>query len=57
MYDGLTGKELDTAWEAADRLLTLSDRLGMEASLMVKLDTLRADLTAEKEDRRKLAES
>lgn len=51
----LTGKELDQAYESADYLLGPVMRERLDASLRVKLDTLRADLGAEQEDRRKLA--
>jgi hypothetical protein len=41
--------QLTKAHQAADYLLSLPDRLDTE--LAIKLDTLRADLTAEIEDR------
>ena len=51
----LTGTELDRAYTATDYLLSpvMSEHLG--DSLRVKLDTLRADLGAEQEDRRRIA--
>jgi hypothetical protein len=45
----LTPAELTQAYQAADYLLRLPARLDPE--LTIKLDTLRADLTAELEDR------
>jgi hypothetical protein len=51
----LTGKELDRAYAATDYLLSPVMSGHLDDSLRVKLDTLRADLSAEQEDRRKLA--
>jgi hypothetical protein len=51
----LTGVELDKAYAAADFLLSSIMRERLDDSLRVKLDTLRADLGAEQEDRRKIA--
>jgi hypothetical protein len=45
----LSAGQLTKAYEAADYLLRLPARLDPE--LAIKLDTLRADLTAELEDR------
>jgi hypothetical protein len=55
----LTGVELDRARDAANYLLTVNAEKVeiLEPILNVKLDTLRADLTSEQEDRRKLAAS
>jgi hypothetical protein len=55
----LTGTELDRAREAADYLLTVNETKVemLDASLAIKLDTLRMDLTAEQEDRRRIAAS
>jgi hypothetical protein len=50
MYlSNLSAGQLAKAHEAADYLLSLPARL--DAELGIKLDTLRADLTAEMEDR------
>jgi hypothetical protein len=54
-FDHLTGTEVDEAYEAADYLLAHSGQLRLEPILRVKLDTLRADLGAEQEDRRRIA--
>lgn len=53
--DQLTGSELDKTHAAVDYLLSpvISERL--DSGLRIKLDTLRADLSAEQEDRRKIA--
>lgn len=55
MFDHLTGKEVDAAHDAADWLLTHQDHLRLEPIVRVKLDTLRADLEAEQEERRNIA--
>jgi hypothetical protein len=53
----LTGTELDRARDAAHYLLTVNQEKAeiLDRVLAVKLDTLRMDLGAEQEDRRKLA--
>jgi hypothetical protein len=51
----LTGRELDEAYEAADFLCKLQHHL--DPILFIKLDTFRADVLAEMEDRSKLAQS
>lgn len=56
--DQLTGTELDRAHAAANYLLgnLIRERI-TDASLLAKLSSLRSDLAAEQEDRRKLARS
>jgi hypothetical protein len=49
----LNGQQLDRAYESVGFLLSLKDHL--DPALAIKLDTLRADLTAEREDRRRIA--
>lgn len=52
----LTGTELDRAHEAADYLLSLQDKAEiLETMLAAKLDTLRMDLTAEREERTQIS--
>lgn len=54
----LTGTELDKTSAATDYLLNLNDKCHvLEPLLAAKLDTLRSDLTAEREDRANLAKS
>jgi hypothetical protein len=55
----LTRTELDRAREAANYLLTVNETKAeiLDASLAIKLDTLRADLSTEQEDRRHIAAS
>lgn len=56
MFDHLTGAEVDKAHAAAEYLVTHQDHLKLEPIVRVKLDTLRADLTAEQEERREIAQ-
>lgn len=53
----LTGTELDRTTNAVTYLLSPVIRERLPQDLRVKLDTFRADLAAEREDRRKLAAS
>lgn len=57
MFDHLTGAEVDKAHAAANYLLQHSDHLKLDRIVHVKLDTLRADLEAEQEERRQLAQN
>ena len=54
-FHELTGTELDMAFAAADLLLSMSDRL--DPTLVTKLAELHADLGAERQERRRLAQS
>lgn len=54
-FHQLTGTELDRAYEAADYLCGPVIKPHLDPSLLIKLDTLRADLLAEQEDRRDIA--
>jgi hypothetical protein len=54
-FDELNGQQLDAAYAAADLLLSMKHRL--DPVLAVKLDTLRADLGAERDERRRIAQS
>jgi hypothetical protein len=54
-FDELNGEQLDAAFAAADLLLSMSDRL--DPTLVTKLAELHADLGAERQERRRLAQS
>ena len=51
----LNGKQLDQAYEAADYLCKTLNWDHIDPTY-IKVDTLRADLSAEREERRKLAQ-
>lgn len=55
MFDHLTGTEVNRSHDAASYLLEHSDQLKLDPVLKIKLDTLRMDLSAEQEERRRLA--
>ena len=54
-YDHLTGTEVDKAHDAADYLIEQGELLELEPIITAKLSSLRADLTAEQEERRQIA--
>jgi hypothetical protein len=57
MFHHLTGAEVDEAQDAADYLLAHQEQLRLDQHTRIKLDTLRADLKAEQEERRRIARS
>jgi hypothetical protein len=54
-FDELNGQQLDMAYAATEVLLSMAERL--DPTLAAKLGTLRADLDAERQEPRRLAQS